>query len=114
MSAFTKVCEESLKQRRVHAMEYGIDANRAVTADRQDKCVGYLVPLRYPCAIAGPVRVDLCLFDTFTFGRDSGCSVRLPEDMFEEEENLKRDKESFQYNYEIRQNSFKSIYFLSQ
>ena len=56
---------------------------------------------RYPCSIAGPVKLHLYDYDTISVGRGSECFLILPEDMFEEEENLKYNKESFHINYQF-------------
>lgn len=72
-------------------MVNGISCYGDVMANKHNQSLGYLVPLRYPCP--GPVRLDFDDADSITVGRGLECTFVLPEQMFEEEENLNHNKE---------------------
>ena len=80
-----------MKRKRIRNMVNVICCYGDVMADKHNQSLGYLVPLR--CSCPGPVRLDFSDSDSFTVGRGLECTFVLPEQMFEEEENLNHNKE---------------------
>ena len=74
-------------------MDHGIAWYRDVNSSSLKKEFGYLVPLRVSKSLSGPIKLEVDEKKIFTVGREHNCSLVLPQDMFEEDENLKHDKE---------------------
>ena len=90
MSSFVLACQELLELRRNSRMAIGISFSRAVAGCAS---CAYLKPLRLSKTLLGPLQIDFIEKNTFSVGRESYCDLVMPEDMFEEEENRKHDKD---------------------
>ena len=93
MSTYIAACEELLKQRGDRMMANGIAYFRSAHANNQSRDLKFLAPLKSSCSLKGPVPISFNETNIFKIGREHSCNLVLPEDMFEEDENRKHDKD---------------------